>query len=83
MVFPPRLTLAGDLLLLLLPFGGLVGVLPPRAGCIGDASSFPSSLLRLLLLLLTRESRETALVVEELVFENRENRESFLCPLLL
>ena len=80
MVFPPRLTLAGDLLLLLLPFGGLVGVLPPRAGCIGDASSFPSSFL--LLLLLTRESRATALVVEELVFENRENRESFSCPLL-
>ena len=78
MVFPPRLTLAGDLILLLLPFGGLVGVLPPRAGCIGDASSFPSFLLLLLLL-----TRETALVVEELVFENRENRESFLCPLLL
>ena len=66
----------GDLLLLLL-------LLP----LVASSASFLLALVVLvthlppssfLLLLLTRESRETALVVEELVFENREIEEFFV-----
>ena len=74
MVFPPRLTLAGDLLLLL--FGGLVVVLPPRAGCVGGASSFPSSSSSSSSY--ARIERDGVLVVE-LVFKNRESRDVVFC----